>query len=178
MEPELISAIKQTDERSIKPIYDKYLDTFVNFLKKYNLASHQATEIFHDSLLVMHKQALSGKLDLVNSSFKTYLFAIGKFKAFNHLKNHKKDKVLELKVDLPEDIDLPKIEEDINIYQEQLYKHFKKLGNSCQKMLINFYYKQLSIKDIKVMENYESENTVRSQKSRCLKQLKKMIKDV
>jgi RNA polymerase sigma-70 factor (ECF subfamily) len=177
LESELISAIKQSDERSIKPIYEGYLDVFVNFLKKYNVATHQATEIFHDSLLAMHKQAISGKLDNVNSSFKTYLFAIGKFKAFNHLKKHKKDKVLELKVDIPENIDLPKSDESINIYQEQLYKHFKKLGNSCQKMLINFYYKQLSIKDIQVLEGYESENTVRSQKSRCLKQLKKMIKD-
>jgi len=177
LESALISAISQSDAKSLKPIYEEHEKAFVHFLKKYNISKHKAVEIFHDSLLAMHQQAISGKLDTVNSSFKTYLFAIGKYKAFNYLKKQKKDTVLELKIDIPDEVELPKEDENINIYQEQLYKHFKKLGNRCQSMLINFYYKQLSIKEIQVLEDYESENTVRSQKSRCLKQLKKLIKD-
>lgn len=177
MESELISAISQSNAKSLKPVYEEHQKAFMQFLKNYNIQSHQAKEIFHDSLLAMHKQAISGKLDTVNSSFKTYLFAIGKYKAFNYHRKQKKDKALELKIDLPDDVQVPEEDENISIYQEQLYKHFKNLGKSCQKMLINFYYKQLSIKDIQVLEAYESENAVRSQKSRCLKQLKTMMKD-
>jgi RNA polymerase sigma-70 factor (ECF subfamily) len=56
-----------------------------------------------------------------------------------------------------------------------LKKYFDALGEKCQKILTLFYYQQYNIKEIMAEGNYNSENVVKSQKSRCLKTLKEAI---
>jgi predicted DNA-binding protein YlxM (UPF0122 family) len=57
-----------------------------------------------------------------------------------------------------------------------LRAHFKKLGKKCQEVLTLFYSRGLSIDEIVEHSDYTDGSVVRSQKSRCLKTLKDMIK--
>jgi DNA-directed RNA polymerase specialized sigma24 family protein len=57
----------------------------------------------------------------------------------------------------------------------QLNEALDQLGPICQQMLKLFYYNELNLEEIQHQMAYESKDTVKSQKSRCLKQLKKII---
>ena len=178
MEKKLLKTIKSDQPKEIELLYQTYKATFLNFGSKYRLETHDLLEIYHDALLEMRKHALKGNLELVSASFKTYLFSIGKFKIYKYLKEKGKS-TLQILSEIPDNETI-----EVNIFNEiqltenqlKLQTYFSKLGKKCQKMLINFYYKEISIKEIMELENYESENTVRSQKSRCLKTLKSLFK--
>ena len=63
--------------------------------------------------------------------------------------------------------------------QLKIFEAIKSLGDSCQQVLIHFYYDHLSIKEIMRLMNYKSENVTKSKKSQCIKKLKlKLDKNV
>ena len=66
--------------------------------------------------------------------------------------------------------------EELTIEQQLLRTHFNKLGKKCRELLTLFYYRGLTIDDIVEFAGYTNGSVVRSQKSRCLKSLKEMIK--
>jgi len=49
------------------------------------------------------------------------------------------------------------------------------LGDTCKKILLAFYYENLSMREILDLLDYENEQVVRNKKYKCLKQLEKMI---
>ena len=63
-----------------------------------------------------------------------------------------------------------------NEMQIQLQKAFVTLGKKCKEVLSLFYYRGYTIDEICTRLNYDNKNVVKSQKSRCIKQLKDKIK--
>jgi DNA-directed RNA polymerase specialized sigma subunit len=51
----------------------------------------------------------------------------------------------------------------------------EQLGDTCKKILVMFYYENLSMKEILSSLEYENEQVVRNKKYKCLKQLEQMI---
>ncbi|MEO7984808.1 MAG: hypothetical protein ABI688_12080 [Bacteroidota bacterium] len=49
------------------------------------------------------------------------------------------------------------------------------LGESCRKILMLFYYENLSMREILGATEYENEQVVRNKKYKCLKQLEQML---
>lgn len=117
---------------------------------------------------------MKGKLQVQKASIKTYVWSIGKYKLVDVLRKNKLKKQK-----LPED-EIEPIElrqEALSAQQEILYRHFKALGKKCQKVLKYFYYEGLSIAEIAALGEYKDANTVKSSKSRCIKQLRKLVND-
>ena len=51
------------------------------------------------------------------------------------------------------------------------------LGEACKKILLMFYYENLSMKEILEKTKYETEQVVRNKKYKCLKQLEQMLNE-
>jgi len=51
------------------------------------------------------------------------------------------------------------------------------LGDACKKILVLFYYENLSMKEILEKTDYETEQVVRNKKYKCLKQLEAMLNE-
>jgi len=180
MEQHYVDALKQDNTKLIKEFYGNYRNEFFFFSKKYNITEADSLDIYQDSFLAIRKHAISGNLYNVNSSFKTYLFGIGKHLIYKKLKEYSKNQSYELQLykvasdyeEIPLDI-----AENITKEQELLRHFFKQLGKSCQQMLTLSFYRGLTNEEIATLQGYESEAVVRSQKSRCLKTLKDLIKN-
>jgi DNA-directed RNA polymerase specialized sigma subunit len=50
-----------------------------------------------------------------------------------------------------------------------------KLGEGCKKILLAFYYENLSMKEILNTMNYENDQVLRNKKHKCLKQLEQLL---
>lgn len=165
------------DDTLLKKLYDTYRNPFISFLRRFGLDEDESLELYHDSLIALRKQAKSGQLLRVTHSFKTYLFAIGKYKAFDWMKKRGKT-ILFLADELPDLGDSPDESSEIDEARASLIrKGLEFLGKSCRRMLTLFYLEGLKISEIQTLEGYENENTVRAQKSRCLKNLKSWIEN-
>jgi len=179
MEQHYVDALSTDNEFIVKNLYNTNKAAFCNFAKRYNLRDADIVDVYQDAFIVLRKHAISGKLYEVNSSLKTYLFGIGKHLVYKRLKEYA------LKTDFnpvihstDDEIDeiLIEPEKELTVEQQLLYEYFKQLGKSCQQMLTLSFYKGQTNEEIAKLEGYESEAVVRSQKSRCLKTLKELIK--
>lgn len=180
MEKHFITALVLSDSKEITALYNSNRAAFMGFGKKYGLNDDDLSDIYQEAFIALRKHAINGKLDSVKSSLKTYLFGIGKFMIYDLLKEKKKTISYEPAVHIAhDDIDTISFDsntEELTLEQRLLHTYFKKLGEKCQQMLTLFYARGLSNDDIVENTDYSDSSVVRSQKSRCIKSLKEMIK--
>lgn len=166
--------LRNDDKKALEEIYLMYKDAFVNYGLQFNLDREDVIDVYQDSVIAMYQNFIIKKIQIDNSSLKTYLFSIGKHKIYDHLKERKKIVATVVTDEDYEEIELT--ETILSDEQLQLRKFFGHLGESCQNILKLYYYRGLTIKEIVALTQYKDENTVKSHKSRCLKKLIALIK--
>lgn len=162
-----VSALKSGDNDGIADLYNEYKSGFFLFLRKYGLQDDELKDIYQDSFIVLIENARKGYLDNLSADLKTYLFSIGKFKVFKQLKKS---------ADLPE-IEWYEVEEGQDAESlEKLNMVLPKLSKRCYEILRLFYYEEKKLDEIKKILDYSSKEVLKSQKSRCVQQLKELYK--
>lgn len=164
---------------TINDCYAQYKDEFVKWIiKSFGLAENDALEIYQDAVVTFYENVINDKLNDLSSSVKTYVFAIGKYKAYEKLRERSKtlsmDDNLYLAVDEPPDIEL--------IMQRErrldlLTEHFKKITDKCQKILKLFYYEKARMEEIMKVFEYKNIATVKNQKYKCMERLRKIVRN-
>lgn len=172
----LLDNLKSGDERAFQKIYEENRQAFIAFALKYGVSYGAIPDIYQDTLIILYENVTSGKLKTMTSSLRTYIFSIGKHKIMEHFRAEKKLVNAKLNADFKEvEESLDYEENTLTIRQQALKKHLNELGERCRNILELFYLNNLTISEIKETEGYENENSVKAQKSRCLKQLKKLM---
>lgn len=173
--PNLIEQLKCGDEKTIRKIYEDNKNGFFLFAHRYSLDKDELTDIYQDALIALIENAKKGKIDELKSSLTTYLFGIGKFMIFQRLKKNKKtipsDELEHFEFEYDD-----YSEDEINIQLITLRESLKKLGEQCVKVLTLFYYEEKKLDEIQTLLGYTNKDVLKSQKSRCLKQLKDLTK--
>lgn len=178
-EQQLILLLKEADKEVLRSLYTKYRGPFISFARRFCSNDHDILDAYQDAIIVLQEKAIKGDLDALRCSLKTYVFGIGKHLLYNTLRKQKK-KVTQMSV-AEEVYDYSMIASDfleenqLSERQIQLQKAFATLGKKCKEVLSLFYYRGYTIEEIGQRLNYENKNVVKSQKSRCLKQLKEKV---
>ncbi len=173
-ENRLVKQIQSGDQKAIERIYTQYKTEFLRYSSRFSIRDEDAVDIYQDSIIVLYENILSGKLTSLTSSLKTYLFAIGKYKIYNSTKV--KANVADFDeyayfLENENDEEFLMREENIN----ELQQAYQTLGSKCQEVVKLFYYENLTIEEIKDRLNYASKDVVKSQKSRCIKQIRELL---
>ncbi|TDO02784.1 RNA polymerase sigma factor [Sunxiuqinia elliptica] len=171
-----IRSLQNGHQEILGEIYLRYKRAFLDFAKRYPIETDEVLDIYQDSIIILYENIKQGKLNRLKSSIKTYLYAIGKYKIFAYLKAKPKDSEHLQTIEAVEEMTIF----EINTAEEQLKRlqqAYRQLGPKCQEVLRLFYYQGKTIEDIKNTLSYESKDTVKSQKSRCLKQLKEIVRN-
>ncbi|MCY1536210.1 RNA polymerase sigma factor, sigma-70 family [compost metagenome] len=165
-----VAALKNRDRREIEKLYNQYRSGFILFLSRYGLPQEELTDIYQDSVVALIENAHKGLMDNLEVELKTYLFAIGKFMVFKRLKKEREinteDLILEWYDTGSEETESPGLRAALN-----------RLGGRCYELLNLFYYQGKKLDEIRVLMGYEKKEVLKSQKSRCLKQLKEIIEN-
>ncbi len=170
----LIELLKNSDEKAIRVFYDDNKNGFILFFNRYHLNKDDVLDIYQDAIVALIENAKKGKIDDLKCSLSTYLFGIGKFMIYRKMKNESKNCTIDLE---NIEIEYEDYNEDaINIQTILLQKGFEKLGEQCRKVLKLFYYEEKKLDEILITLGYTNKDVLKSQKSRCLKQLKDLIK--
>ncbi len=182
MNKKYINALIHNNAKEITSLYNAHRMAFLNFGKKYGLDYDDLSDIYQEAFIALRKNAINGKLDNVQSTLKTYLFGIGKFKIYDLLKERKKTTSYEPNFHITNDADdiepisFETEADELTIEQQLLKTYFKKLGKKCKELLTLSFSRGLTNDEIVELSDYSSNSVVRSQKSRCIKTLKEMIK--
>ncbi len=171
----IIDLLKKNDEKTIQTFYNDHKNRFVLFAKRYNINEFDSIDVYQDAFIALIENVKKGKTDDLKSSLSTYLFGIGKFMIFQKFKKNGQ-------LHIADDVESIEIEEDfyseddIDLQVRLLQNGLDKLGEQCKKVLQLFYYEEKKLDEIQEQLGYTSKDVLKSQKSRCLKQLKELIK--
>jgi RNA polymerase sigma factor (sigma-70 family) len=169
--------LKEGNQQTQFQFYDRHKSAFLMFGNKFELPKVELIEVYQDACLVVFENAVLGKLDHVQSSLQSYLFGVAKFLIYKRFRNAKRLSEIDLS-EAEEAIFFEPFEDELqNPRIDLIRSSLGKMGKKCRQILTLFYFEEKDLDDIMTTMAYESKNVLKSQKSRCLKQLKEMIQD-
>jgi RNA polymerase sigma factor (sigma-70 family) len=175
---ELLGAIKQANglDAAIRSVYRDHFENMARIVKNNSGNQQDAEDIFQEVVVSFIELVQNNKFR-GESSVKTFLFSMTRHTWLNELKKRGRSEVRELKYEKAKD----HLETDVNYVlaereaKKQVMQAVEQLGDTCKKILVMFYYENLSMKEILANLEYENEQVVRNKKYKCLKQLEQMI---
>ena len=111
------------------------------------------------------------------SSVSTFLLALARNIWLNELKKRGRSQLREENFEKSRS----RVDEDISQFlthhelRKQVMDLLSEVGTTCKKILVAFYYENLSMKEILQQLDYENEQVVRNKKYKCLKQLEQVL---
>jgi RNA polymerase sigma-70 factor (ECF subfamily) len=176
IEPLIIQEIKNGNNTQLAEIYKAYRSEFVGWASNnYQCDKEEARDIFQASVITLYDNIIKEKLQQLNGSVKTYLFAIGKNKIMELRREDKKfDSSLEVQnLDVVDEQDEEKQQKE---RQLKIVQHcLEKLGEPCRTMLELYYYHETGLESLAEMLHYKNGDTVKNLKSRCLLRLRELV---
>ncbi|MCR9288072.1 MAG: sigma-70 family RNA polymerase sigma factor [Bacteroidetes bacterium] len=166
--------LRNDDKKALEEVYLENRNYVMKFFSDYKSIKTQLEDIYQDSIIDLYQNFVSRQLQLERGNIRYYLLTIVKRKIYATLKIQGRESLLSQESEQEATYEI--LDSETTTKEKELLSiHYKQLGQKCQQLLKLFYYRGLSIKEIKEAANYKDDNTVKSSKSRCLKQLRTMI---
>lgn len=174
----LVDSIKKGNEEALRKLYREYRPIFINWAKKnYQCMEADAIEIFQDTMIIFYRNIKNGQLTKLESSPKTYLFGIAKKLLLNKgRKSAKTVLIANFSDDFLKNMDILVYDKIVKSHlQTVLNNALNQLGENCQQLLKLFYFQQFGMEAIRQEMNYKTAKVARTQKARCLSQLRVIV---
>jgi RNA polymerase sigma factor (sigma-70 family) len=169
---------KRNLEQAVQYLYQEHAAVTRSFIMGKGGSEQDADDIFQETVIAFIDTVQKGKFRF-ESGIRTFLISISKNLWLNEmrkrLRSDNREKVFETGRD-QEDADTNEVIGDRELKQE-LQKLLAELGVSCRKILMLFYYENLTMKEMVAHLHYENEQVVRNKKYKCLQQLTGILKE-
>jgi len=177
---ELIAAIGEKNDlnKAILFLYQQYSQVTSSFIINYGASQQDAEDVFQETVIAFIDIVKKGNYRM-EASIKTFLVSIARNIWRNETKKRQRSDFREKQFESGRE----QSEGDVSLLISELEKKKQlrelvfKLGEPCRKLLLLFYYENLSMKEILAHLPYENEQVVRNKKYKCLQQLTGMIKE-
>ncbi|HEV7781229.1 MAG TPA: sigma-70 family RNA polymerase sigma factor [Chitinophagaceae bacterium] len=160
----------------IKTLYRGNFSTLSWYVMNNSGSRQDAEDTFQEVLLSFIDAVQKGKFR-GDSTVRTFLFSLNRFTWLNELKKRGRTVLREEKFEKEQD----KVQADTGHLideregREEVIRLVSELGEPCRKILVLFYYENLSMREILGSTGYENEQVLRNKKYKCLKQLEQMV---
>lgn len=151
-------------QKAANGLYD-VLSPVKKYISANNGTTDDAKDIFQDALVVLYKNVQSESFALT-VPLKTYLLAVTKNLWLQELRIRNKMPVSTEQIDIPDAV--PENEKDADLATAA----FNRLGERCRQLLILFYFKKKSYRELASFLGFGDERTAKNQKYRCLQKAK------
>ena len=184
------------NNKAIEKLYDAYFIEFYRWCWKqqFKLTDDEINEIYTDAVLLFRDKAWSGELDnYKHCSDKTILFSIAKKNIYKQFSSNKEEqeridkyfKECQEDQQKEDEIDwsLEEMEFDNNNQwptldlseHKRLTKLFAELSEKCKNIFIYCFAYELPTHDVVVKLDYSSEDSLKTQKYKCMKKVKSLL---
>ncbi len=177
---ELIAAINEAKDlnKAILFLYQQYCESTISIIKGHGASHQDAQDVFQETVVSFIEIVKKGKYRM-EASIKTFLVSVAKNIWLNEIKKRERSDHRDRQFELGREQEEEDVSHHINDLEKkrQLRELVLQLGEPCQKILLLFYYENLSMKEIVDHLPYENEQVVRNKKYKCLQQLAGLIKN-
>lgn len=176
---ELLERIKsfqtQVQDQAFSQLYRDHYKSIIAMVTKNNGSAEDASDVFQDAIVVLHKNALKTGFSL-NCKIGTYLYSVARNVWLKKLKKNKRiTSISETEKEF-----IPISEDNTKILDKMeeknlLYKHLQQMGEDCRKVLKFFYFDGMRLDEIATQMGYKSAEVAKNKKFRCFQTLKKSL---
>lgn len=173
---DIIRNIRDGGEAEVVALYQKYRQDFISWAGfKFQLDRDAAFDIFQEAVITFYDDIKQEKLTHLKYSVKTYLYAIAKNKIFNTLRYQKKFEAEE--PDFDEFSSVSIVDEPLFLTERKkiMVEALAQMGEPCHDLLKLFYFDGYSMEAIAETMHYKNTDVAKTQKLRCMKELRKRI---
>ncbi len=175
---ELVQSLQSTAsiDAPVKFLYEQYFFMIVSYIQQNHGSREDAEDIFQETVLAFIQIVKAGKFR-GDSSVRTFVHAIARNLWLNELKRRGRQE----KRNQSFSSEMPRIEPDVarmmskQEARTQVFSIIDSLGEACKKILLAFYYEELSMQDILGKLDYKNEQVVRNKKAKCMKSLEDKV---
>ena len=177
-EPELLHDLQTPGRQddAIKHLYRVQYRTVQVYINQNGGTDEDAEDIFQDAVVNFIQVLQAGKFR-GECSAGTFLNSLARYAWLNEFKRKNRARLREekfgrgmetIEIDISETL----VTREIKLELQEL---LSTLGETCKKILLAYYYEELSMKEILQQLDYENEQVVRNKKYKCLKKLEAVL---
>jgi RNA polymerase sigma factor (sigma-70 family) len=169
---QLLSPLAGLSQKGWQDVYKNCFPVVRAVVLKHNGSEQDAIDIFQDGLLVFNRNLKNGKFR-GDSSVRTYIFSICKNLWLKEFQKKQKQATIDPYLLNDETTD------DFNYLKniEVVTQLMSELQEDCRKILIEYYYNNKSMIELKDIFNVNSVQAAKNKKWRCLGYLVKLFKE-
>ncbi len=167
-EKEIFDRICKGDEKALEILYKKYYRMMTKLVISNSGTEEEARDIYQDALIVFWQKAASGNL-VLTSKMSTFIYSIcqnlwrKELDRKRRLSNEEKDSPVELDTETAEK-------------EKIVARCIEQLGETCKKVLMYYYFEEMSMQDIADKLGFANTDTAKTKKYKCKKKLDDLIK--
>ncbi|HEX5169319.1 MAG TPA: sigma-70 family RNA polymerase sigma factor [Cyclobacteriaceae bacterium] len=167
-EKEIFERIQKGDEKALEFLYKKYYRMMTKMVITNSGTEEEARDIYQDALIVFWQKATSGNL-VMTSKISTYIYSIcqnlwrKELDRKKRLSNEEKDAPVSMDMDTAE-------------REKIIARCIEQLGDTCKKVLMYYYFDEMSMQDIADKLGFANTDTAKTKKYKCKKKLDDLIK--
>ena len=174
-EEELLRDIKKGTNLNdvIRYLYRDSFHRTAIYIKQNSGNQEDAEDVFQEAIVSFIQLVQRDKFR-GDCSIGTFIYTLVRHSWLNELKKKDRARIREKNYESGKNIEEPDVSEYIiNMESKSAIVKLilEGLGETCKKILIAFYYENLSIQEILVSLDYENEQVVRNKKYKCLQKL-------
>ncbi len=167
-EKEIFERICRGDEKALEFLYKKYYRMMTKLVITNSGTEDEARDVYQDALIVFWQKATSGNL-VMTAKISTYIFSIcqnlwrKELDRKKRLTNEEKDTAVSFDNDAAE-------------REKIIAKCINQLGETCKKVLMYYYFEEMSMQDIADKLGFANTDTAKTKKYKCKKKLDELVK--
>jgi RNA polymerase sigma factor (sigma-70 family) len=167
-EKEVFERIQRGDEKTLEFLYKKYYRMMTKLVITNSGTEDEARDIYQDALIVFWQKATSGNL-VLTSKISTYIYSIcqnlwrKELDRKKRLSNEEKDTAVSMDMESAEK-------------EKIIARCMDQLGETCKKVLMYYYFEEMSMQDIAEKLGFANTDTAKTKKYKCKKKLDELVK--
>jgi RNA polymerase sigma factor (sigma-70 family) len=162
-EKDVFERICKGDEKALEYLYKKYYRMMTKLVISNSGTEEEARDIYQDALIVFWQKATSGNL-VLTSKISTYVYSICQ-NLWRKKRLSNEEKNIAVVVD-----------NDVEERNRIIAKCMDQLGETCRKILMYYYFEEMSMQDIADKLGFANTDTTKTKKYKCKKKLDEIIK--
>lgn len=173
----VIDLIKKGDEEALVILYEANRRPITSFVVRNSGNPQDAEDMLQEGLVVLWERVRAGKFEYT-AQLGTFIFATVKNMWLRRLARLRREVPSELDPDTNPANGVSPLEMMIEDEQASLVREaLDKLGEPCRKLLLLFYWEELSMVQIAEQLGFANAETAKSKKYQCKKSLEKLLKE-